>query len=270
MPIRARRVILALRYLSYLLELPHDHYAHLSLQESSRLREDGERSWLSDLDSWAIQHLPNSSLSLPSLQALTTQSISKLIGDITNCTMTSLQQSIDVSSRLTFLQGRREPHKDGTTSRVASTLRHYLTQVRRPEHRVSLTKLLCGDLTPVTFRASPASTRPLPDQQQRPKFCRACQDPLQPETPQHVLLQCQAIPTILPIQTAFLTSMAQHLPLPHSRTFTDASATFYIKSFVFHWTLVVPSAQYVHDCISLWKEFIGLETDLESEEEEQD
>ncbi|KAJ3759441.1 hypothetical protein EV360DRAFT_82136 [Lentinula raphanica] len=166
--------------------------------------------------------------------------------------MTSLQQSIDASSRLTFLQGRREPHKDGTTSRVASTLRHYLTQVRRPEHRVSLTKLLCGDLTPVTFRASPASTRPLPDQQQCPKFCRACQDPLQPETPQHVLLQCQ------------------HLPLPHSRTFTDASATFYIKSFVFHWTLVVPSAQYVHDCVSLWKEFIGLETDLESEEEEQD
>ncbi|KAJ3746879.1 hypothetical protein EV360DRAFT_90013 [Lentinula raphanica] len=184
--------------------------------------------------------------------------------------MSSLQQFIDASTRLTFLQGRREPHKDGTTSQVVSTLRHYLTQIRRPEHRVSLTKLLCGDLTPVTFRASPASTRPLLHPQHGPKFCRACQDTLQPETPQHVLLQCQAIPEILPLRTAFLTTMAQHLPLPRSHIFSDASAIFYLKSFVFHWTLVIPSAQFIHDGISLWREFIGQDTDPESEEEEGD
>ncbi|KAJ3757761.1 hypothetical protein EV360DRAFT_30012, partial [Lentinula raphanica] len=48
MLIRYRRIILALRYLkAYVLALPLDHYAHLSLRESSRLREAGERSWLS-------------------------------------------------------------------------------------------------------------------------------------------------------------------------------------------------------------------------------
>ncbi|KAJ3834421.1 hypothetical protein F5878DRAFT_544864, partial [Lentinula raphanica] len=271
MPIRPRRVILALRYLLYLLELQHNHYAFLALQECSHLRESGERSWLSDLD-WAIQHLPGSSLSLPPLRDLTTESIANLIKGITDCTMSSLQQFIDGSSRLAFLQGRREPHKDGSTSRSVSTLRHYLTQVRRPDHRITLTKLLCGDLTPVTFRASPASTRPLPDQHQRLKSCRACHDALQPETPQHVLLQCPSIPGMFPLRAAFLAAMAQHFPLPHSHIFTDTSATFYIKKFIFHWTTVVTAAQFIHDAVSLWRNVVGQiptpESDLEAEDEE--
>ncbi|GAW03734.1 hypothetical protein LENED_005478 [Lentinula edodes] len=66
MPIRIRRVILALRYLIYLLKLPPDHYAYLALQENNNLRTQGRKCWLSDLD-WAITHLPSSTLSLPPL-----------------------------------------------------------------------------------------------------------------------------------------------------------------------------------------------------------
>ncbi|KAJ3831979.1 hypothetical protein F5878DRAFT_671685 [Lentinula raphanica] len=130
----------------------------------------------------------------------------------------------------------------------------------------------CGDLTPVTFRASPASTQPLPDQHQRLKSCRACQDALQPEMPQHVLLQCQSIPDMFPLRAAFLAAIAQHFPLPHSHIFTDTSVTFYIKKFIFHWTTVVTAAQFIHDAVSLWRNVVGQiptpESDLEPEDEE--
>ncbi|KAJ3724633.1 hypothetical protein C8R42DRAFT_457443 [Lentinula raphanica] len=269
MPIRYRRIILALRYLIYVLALPPDHYAHLSLRESSRLREAGERSWLSDLD-WAIQHLPGSSLSLPSLQTLSTtpESITDLTKNIVSCSMTSLQHFIDNSSRLAFLQGRREPHKDGTKSHSVSTLRHYLTQVRNPAHRVTLTRLLCGDLTPVTFHASPASTRPLSQRDQASKSCRACRDVLQPETPQHVFLQCHSIPELIHRREAFLVEMSQYFPLPHLNTFNDASALHYIKTFIFDWTAVIKTAHFIHDGLSYWKTFINEGTDMSSDEEE--
>ncbi|KAJ3769613.1 hypothetical protein FB446DRAFT_648341, partial [Lentinula raphanica] len=271
MPIRYRRIILALRYLAYVLALPPDHYAHLSLQESSRLRDAGERSWLSDLD-WAIQHLPGSSLSLPPLQTMSTapESITDLIKNITGCSMTSLQQFVDNSSRLALLQGRREPHKDGTKSHSVTTLRHYLIQVRNPKHRVTLTRLLCGDLTPVTFHASPASTRPLSVQDQPAKCCRACRDVLQPETPQHVLLQCHSIPGLVHLRETFLVDMSQHFPLPRSHTFDNASALYYLKTFIFDWTAVVKTAQFIHEGLSYWKGFINEGTDLGSEEEEEE
>ncbi|KAJ3861709.1 hypothetical protein EV359DRAFT_6846, partial [Lentinula novae-zelandiae] len=56
MPICARRVILALRYLIYLINLPRNHYASLALHENHNMRASGIPCWLSDL-AWVIQHL---------------------------------------------------------------------------------------------------------------------------------------------------------------------------------------------------------------------
>ncbi|KAJ3822387.1 hypothetical protein F5880DRAFT_1484214, partial [Lentinula raphanica] len=270
MPIRPRRVILALRYLAYILDLAHDHYAYLALLEKMRIFFlMGERSWLSDLD-WAIQNLPGSSSSLPCLDALSTQSITALSKAVTDSTMSSLQLFIDQSPRLALLQNRQEPHKDGTKSRPVCSLRHYLTLVRSPDHRVTLTKLLCGDLTPVTFHASPASAPPLPVCDHQAKGCRACHLPLQPESPQHVLLQCQFIPELVDLRNGFLTRMSLHFPLPHSLRFDHASATHYLKLFVFNWDSVVETAKFIHEGISLWKSYLkddrATTTDDEDEE----
>ncbi|KAH7878333.1 uncharacterized protein C8R40DRAFT_1016547, partial [Lentinula edodes] len=49
MPIRTRRVILALRYLICLLKLGPEHYAHLALQENFNLRNSGMKCWLLDV-----------------------------------------------------------------------------------------------------------------------------------------------------------------------------------------------------------------------------
>ncbi|KAJ3910773.1 hypothetical protein F5877DRAFT_87070, partial [Lentinula edodes] len=155
MPIRARRVILALRYLIYLINLPRNHYASLALHENHNMRASGIPCWLSDLD-WVIQHLPGCSLSLPPLPIISEESILALIKSITAETNSRLQTEIDYSNRLALLQHRLEPQKTGPNKLITRTLRHYLTHVYKSHHRLSLTRLLCGDMVPITFHSSPA------------------------------------------------------------------------------------------------------------------
>ncbi|KAJ3851204.1 hypothetical protein EV368DRAFT_3967, partial [Lentinula lateritia] len=191
MPIRARRVILALRYLIYLINLPRNHYASLALHENHNMRASGIPCWLSDLD-WVIQHLPGCSLSLPPLPNISEEIILTLIKSITSETNSRLQTEIDYSNRLALLQHCLEPQKTGPNKLITHTLRHYLTQVYKSHHRLSLTRLLCGDMVPITFHSSPARTHSLNLGENQSKRCRACLSPLQPESPQHVLLQCTA------------------------------------------------------------------------------
>ena len=58
LPLRCRRVILAVSCLIYLLRLPDNHYAHIALQESKSLLRDGFSCWIADLN-WVISHLPS-------------------------------------------------------------------------------------------------------------------------------------------------------------------------------------------------------------------
>ncbi|KAJ3932654.1 MAG: hypothetical protein NXY57DRAFT_1002071, partial [Lentinula lateritia] len=183
MPIRTRRVILALRYLIYLLKLPPDHYAYLALQENNNLRTQARKCWLSDLD-WAISHLPSSTLTLPPLAQLSEQSVLHLIKSISHESNAHLQSEVDNSHRLALLHSRREPQKEGPAKYVARTLRHYLILVLNHSHRRTLTRLVCGDMVPLTFRASPARTDPISEAEQHTKGCRSCHSLFHPESPQ--------------------------------------------------------------------------------------
>ncbi|KAL1672248.1 hypothetical protein EV122DRAFT_225067 [Schizophyllum commune] len=58
MPLLVLRVLLALRYLGYLLALPHDHFAQLALEGSFRLARRGRSSWVSDLRHVLVDYLP--------------------------------------------------------------------------------------------------------------------------------------------------------------------------------------------------------------------
>ncbi|KAJ3858621.1 hypothetical protein EV359DRAFT_13455, partial [Lentinula novae-zelandiae] len=145
MPIRARRVIVALRYLIYLINLPRNHYASLALHENQNMRASGIPYWLSDLD-WVIQHLPGCSLSLPPLPNISEEIILTLIKSITSETNSRLPTEIDYSNQLALLKHCLEPQKTGPNKLITRTLRHYLTQVYKSHHRLSLTHLLCGNM----------------------------------------------------------------------------------------------------------------------------
>ncbi|KAJ3754458.1 hypothetical protein EV360DRAFT_19671, partial [Lentinula raphanica] len=55
LPIRARRLILALRYLKYLASLPPSHYAAIALSQNILLLDSHRACWLSDIQQ-ALKH----------------------------------------------------------------------------------------------------------------------------------------------------------------------------------------------------------------------
>ncbi|KAJ3861884.1 hypothetical protein EV359DRAFT_46300 [Lentinula novae-zelandiae] len=251
MPIRTRRVILALRYLIYLLKLGPEHYAHLALQENFNLRNSGMKCWLSDVD-WAIRHLPSSTLSLPPSALLSEMSLLLLINSISKESDTYLQSQVDSSHRLALLHGRREPQKEGPSKYFARTLRHYLIHIRNHSHRRSLTRLLCGDMVPLTFRSSPARIDPLLPSEVPAKQCRSCQSPFHPESPQHIFLQCAADHTIVGLRTAFLDDISPSFPLPRNRLFSNSEALHYLKHFIFNISSTSRTARFIHEAAVHW------------------
>jgi hypothetical protein len=61
LPLRYRRVTLAIAYLLYLRGLPTTHYAYAALQESKSLLRNGFPCWIADLN-WVILNLPGADL----------------------------------------------------------------------------------------------------------------------------------------------------------------------------------------------------------------
>ncbi|KAJ3857533.1 hypothetical protein EV368DRAFT_77598 [Lentinula lateritia] len=265
MPIHFRRVILALRYLIYPLNLPLNHYASLALQANHVLRSSGNSCWLSDLE-WAIQHPPNCTLALPPTSQLSEQAVLSLIKSVSQQCNQFLQSEVDNSNRLALLQCRREPSVTGPSKYQARMLRHYLTRILTPNHRLSLTQLLCGDMVPLTFRASPTRIHPLKPVDFPSKQCHTCKSPGQPESPQHVLLQCLFVPGLCVARDRFLMEIEFLVALPNSRSFTNSESLVYLKSFIFGWNSVRPTARFINEAVVLWKHLT--KQDLDGEEED--
>src|SRR5262249_31475236 len=127
-----------------------------------------------------------------------------------------MESCINQYTDLFLLRGRLEPVEEGRPNAKTSTLRHYLTLVNVPAHRLTLTRLLCGSLNIRNTRGP----------------CLLCGNSL--ETPQHILLQCPA-DALLDVRAAFLDDIAAFFPLPDNRLFDDSTALFYLRKFIFHW-----------------------------------
>ncbi|KAJ3918382.1 hypothetical protein F5877DRAFT_79085 [Lentinula edodes] len=257
MPIRTRHATLCLRYLKYLMDLLNTHYASLALEENIKLHNSGSACWLSDLD-FAIAHLPGNHR-LPPLHTLDGDQIDKLIKAVNFSTKSELQTHIDSWSKLSLLCHHLELKEEGPAKAQIIGLRHYLTQVSIHSHRRTITKLLCGDLTPQVFRGSPSPLCILTTTEQRTWLCRACNH--QPETPQHILFQCPSLPSIISLHSTFITSMRQFRPLPANSVFSNASALHYLKAFIFDWTLIVPTATFIHDVVVRWQYYLDTGAD---------
>ncbi|KAH7879474.1 uncharacterized protein C8R40DRAFT_1035802, partial [Lentinula edodes] len=223
MPIRTRRASLALRYLKYLITLPPSHYAFSALWDNDNLCRAGSPCWLSDLD-YAISQLPGHHR-LPHLQDLNNDCIDTLIKTIEFSTKSELQSHIDTWSKLSLLRNRLEPKEAGPAKQQIIGLQHYLTQIKNHAHRRTVTKPLCGDLTPQVFRASASPLRPLTPTEVLNRACRACN--LRGETPQHLLFQCPSLTSITSLRSEFFLSIRQSQPLLRSPNLSDSTALHY-------------------------------------------
>ncbi|KAF8180522.1 hypothetical protein K438DRAFT_1460333, partial [Mycena galopus ATCC 62051] len=187
-PLRFRRVILALTHLKYLLAVSDDRYVKAAACDSVLLLDSGMPSWAMDLR-YVIDHLPFR-IVLPNLATITPAVVDGVIKSVNTGLRAHLQWSIDDphSPKLYLLRGRLEPEKDSAPVQKTLQFRHYLNVVN-PKHQKALTQLLLSShclalerLRWVEFRC-PRIDRDL-------RVCRFCKAEI--ESPEHALLECTA------------------------------------------------------------------------------
>ena len=179
MPIAPCCVLLALRFLDYLIKLPSSQIASKALKESHLLCLTNRISWLSDLD-YALQIVSNCTLSLPPLSQLNSDKICMLSASLTNYVWTFLELKIHQNRCLYLFHRCLEPFANGSFFHIHSMLCHYLIQVTVPAHCKSLTNLLFGESIFYTISHYGVSD----DGRQ----CRMCH--MHVESPEHAILQC--------------------------------------------------------------------------------
>ncbi|KAJ7442012.1 hypothetical protein FB451DRAFT_1298099 [Mycena latifolia] len=135
LPLRSRRLDIALRYLGYLLSLGDTHYARVALP--------GKQGYWMDV-AYALQKLPVP-IQLPPLPELSPERCVGLAKAVRIAALKQLDAEVSASTRLYMLHDRREPLEDEPVKKITAVLRHYLVLVVNPKHRKALTRLLVSN-----------------------------------------------------------------------------------------------------------------------------
>ncbi|KAF9001813.1 hypothetical protein BDZ89DRAFT_1050329 [Hymenopellis radicata] len=230
--------------------LPTTHLAHLALLVSEDLYNAHHSSWFADLD-LMVSSFSSPDTPVPALQSLSFRSIKR-------AQHTALDAKIQHSISLYLLHSRLEPQKDGPAKHITSCIRHYLTGVAIADHRFAMTRILLGahNLHGVHSGNSQAST----EFQQ----CRMCHNHL--ETPEHMLLQCNADNDTTRIRDEFFSHLSQ---TTHPRfvpvSFTDNAALFWLKAVMFEWAAAPVVARWIYHTCRKWKALSLLPSEVNAE-----
>lgn len=241
-PLRYRRLELALRYLHYLISLPHSHFAHAALVDSASLANSGHSGWFMDLQ-YALNTL-TPPIHLPSLSTLNGDKIMEVINDVSNCMKSWLNDGMS-SDKMYLLHGRLEPEKDRPPVHKTMCLRHYLT-VQNAEHRRALTRLLLSDHCLAVEQLRHSHPMHIPREY---RLCRFCKHAV--ETPEHALLECTRNIDLAAAQSAFMQNANQHMPsfllLLQS---SDALSCF--KVLLYNRSVTALLTKYTHDVLLIY------------------
>ncbi|KAF5363150.1 hypothetical protein D9758_008367 [Tetrapyrgos nigripes] len=252
-PLPARRAILALSVLKYVIQLPATKLPRIALNALLDLRSRNIPCWLSDLDFVlrALPHPPHTDgVFLPPNQYLSPAQINIIINEVKRSSSSFLLHQIDTFSRLSLLRNWSEPTDPAANARCSSPvilLRHYLLQVHHHRHRRTLTRLLCGDVSPWVFYCAPGRT-PKIDDDPATKLCRFCQRTY--ETPEHIIIQCLYIPQIVALRSSFMVDLGID-PLAHR---SNQHAFQLLQCWIFNWDLIPKAAKLIHDIFIIWKD----------------
>ncbi len=248
-PLAYRRIVLALRYLLYLLRLPKHHYAHLALTEATNLATAGNPSWWNDLRR-VLLLLPDNRRahairSLLPTQSTTTETVLHLIGEVELACADYLQNIIHTSPKTKLLVGRLERDDKGRLITKTLMLRHYL-HVLVPSHRISLTRILLSDhcLAEEQLRRE---TRYRPAYPPHLRLCRfGCPDM---ETPVHALLVCANNDELTRIRAHFFRDAVALCPALRGRSRTPEQMFALLYS---HKKVVSVLARFAHHVLMVF------------------
>ncbi|KAF6740987.1 hypothetical protein DFP72DRAFT_835718 [Ephemerocybe angulata] len=250
-PLRYRRVILALGYLRYLLDSPADRLARCALMDSIDLLMSGKPSWIGDL-LHSLQKLPIP-VYVQNPHSLTGDDIGDIVNRVRKSMQDDLLHAINSMEGLYLLRNRLEPpERVGDQPQViALKFRHYLS-VPSLKHRVALTKLLTGshELAVERLKWARTETGDKIDLPRERRLCRFCLT--HAESPEHALLECEANRDLVETRRVFWEKMRREiitLPLmPHD----FVSLTEALKSIVAHRHTIRLVAKFAHQVLSIY------------------
>jgi hypothetical protein len=198
-PIRYRRIITALKYLKYLLQMPPESFSSHAMQDSINLALSGKPGWVMDI-LYVLKNLPFNVITL-NLTALSPQNIDDTIKSINQGLEKHLQQIIDTSPKSYLLTGRMELDNMGKLSHKTLYFRNYLN-VENYKHRKAITHILlsCHSLAVERLRWRRPVSIPRSE-----RLCRFCKQ--KTETPEHALLDCKSNSELLNIRQHFSTDI---------------------------------------------------------------
>ena len=197
LPIAYRRMILALRFLIYLLSLPREHLAARAWRECQVLNKRGSRCWLSDLCT-VLKRVPLdiSCLAAGEVQVVAVKAIIQGVHDAAaNCVESALAES----SKGRLLVGRLHRGEDGIIINRTLALREYL-MLPIATHRKALTALLLAEhpLAEARLRYAERRRPPIPREHRLCRFCKvAVEDSL------HALFECGGSLALVNLRSRF-------------------------------------------------------------------
>jgi hypothetical protein len=199
MPIRYRRLLLALPYLQHLVAAPNHQLIAAALKECLKLTRLGHENWLSSLRS-ILGGLPFY-VQTPLFTSMpTADEIKHLIEDVTSGINKMLLREIQASEKPYLIRGRLE---NGDPPREVGMLsRQYMT-VANLNHRRAITRIATSN-HPLAIEAL-RHVRPKPSRGQRK--CRFCTQVV--ETPEHGLLECAELLEIASLRAKFARELVE-------------------------------------------------------------
>ncbi|KAJ7656247.1 hypothetical protein DFH06DRAFT_991790 [Mycena polygramma] len=249
MPIRIRRLLLALKRLQYMAGLTAERVVFDCLLDSLALWREGKPGWASDL-AILLTRLPEPIVATPDdfLNIDTVKGIAERVVKIVDA---DLQSDIDRLVKTHLLRNRLELGDEKSLTLAPRRLRHYLTQVAVPAHRKALTGLLLGDhLLSVERLRYPACYRDAVPRNLR--LCRFCRGAVEDEV--HALFDCTANARLVELRARFLDKLSICDPVLRAFHSQVSNYDFLLK--------LVPSrkavrlfAMYVYDVLGLYQEF---------------
>ncbi|KLO04484.1 hypothetical protein SCHPADRAFT_840528, partial [Schizopora paradoxa] len=257
MPLQTRRLVLALRYLVYLLNLTDSHLARCALNEAINLARNGHASWWGDI--LHVLHLrlnagliSNSGVTAACLatgrtDALITLDIKEVTKEVELGVENDLQVSINTSPKTKLLRDRIEKTTHGHWGTKTLAFRHYL-YVLVAKHRIALTRLLLSDhcLAEEQLRRAQRNRPAFPSHLRLCRFGDGAE-----ETPLHALFRCEGDRELLALREEFMTIAEAQLPgLSHAPTLEKMFSRIYRER-----KLASVLARYVHCVLSIFDSY---------------
>ncbi|KZV69764.1 hypothetical protein PENSPDRAFT_652043, partial [Peniophora sp. CONT] len=202
-PVRYRRLTLALRYLRYLLAQEGHRLVRVAFEEQVVMYNSGVPGWLGDLRA-ALAGLP-SRVILPDIAALReTGAVDSLIKLVDKSMRLTLAHDIATSPRLYLLRDRLEPQQQGPPRPVLLQLREYL-KVRNAQDRGAMAKLMVSShplaLEQLRHTSGVRNGRKKLAVPRELRLCRFCS--LAVESPEHALLSCSGSARLTALRADF-------------------------------------------------------------------